>query len=612
MTSKKRLLEEINKVPDKCGVYLFMDTQNNPLYVGKARFLKQRMKSYFKPSHPHSPKTSMMIKQVANFDFYLTDNEVEALILEFNLIKKYRPPFNIYLRDDKSYPYLAINLEDEFPRVMITRAAHKKGVKYYGPYTKAQAIRETLDSLRKIFPVRTCRGKKPGRPDSSPCLNYHIKRCLGPCIGKVSVEEYDYMIRNIMLFLEGRQNQVIKELGEGMAQASRELNFELAANLRNRLNTARQVLKKQKMLLPEKKDFDVITFLRDDCLVWAEVFQVRQGMLVGSENFAYEVKKEEKSEALLVSFIKQFYMKTSLTPREIFLPFELEEKSLIEQWLEKEAKGKVKIIVPQRGKKKDLMKLAERNAQYGLEMYKSKRKYEQRKAYQAIAGLQKALKLTSPPYRIECYDVSALRGKQSVGAMVVFQDGYPEKSSYRKFKIRKVLGQDDFSMMKEIVERRFLKFLENQGKSRSKFGKKPDLIVVDGGRPQLSAARETLEKLKIKDIPVAALAKKEEQIYTENQSQPLSLPWESLSLQLIRRIRDEAHRFAIAYHRGLREKKMVRSFLDTIPGIGSIRKKELINHFKTPRMVKSASLEELSEVNGISKKLAQKIYSHLH
>lgn len=611
--TKKTIVEQLKMVPDKTGVYIFKDERGNILYIGKARSLKKRIRSYFRtpatlvPSH----KMRVVAERIADFDFYVTDGEVEALILECNLIKKHRPDFNVNLRDDKSYPSLAVVLEDEFPRVLVTRRLNIKRARYFGPYTKAHAIRETLDTLRRVFPLRTCSDSKMARAraSGSPCLDYHIKRCLGPCMGKVSPGEYRGMIEQVCLFLEGKQEKVVKKLEREMREAAEKFEFEKAARLRNRIQAARHVLEKQKMMLSSSEDLDVIALVLGEEMACVQIFFVRGGKILGSESFILERKRADEEE-LLSSFVKQFYLRATLIPHLILLEREIGDKELIENWLSQRRGKKVEIKVPRRGEKRRLVQLARENACHTFELLKVKRRFERERALKALAELKEELGLPSLPYRIECFDISSIKGEESVGSMIVFENGKPRNKDYRRFRIKWVEGQDDFAMMREVLKRRFARFLEERGQPRSKFGLRPDLVIVDGGKAQLSAALGALSELKIEDISLIALAKGEERIYLPNVSEPLTLPAFSHALNLVRRIRDEAHRFAIAYHRCLREKKMVKSVLDDVPGVGERCKKLLMDYFGTVDNLSRVSLEELEAVPGLPSTLAQRIFEY--
>ncbi len=600
MGDKVKLLEQIKNIPNKPGVYIFKDSSGQIIYVGKAKSLKNRVRSYFREDRNRWPLAKILTEKIADFEFYVTDNEIEALVLECNLIKKNKPVFNVRLIDDKSYPYLSIALNDEFPRVAITREIHKKGTKYYGPYTDAKAIRQTLDVLRKIFPVRTCRGLKPGRTNGSPCLNYHIKRCLGPCVGKVKKDEYLKIINEICLFLEGKEDQVVSDLESQMADASRKLEYEKAAGLRNRIMAVNQILKKQRVVLSGNENQDIIGTVNDKIIAIVELFVVRQGKLIGNEGFVLNFSHDD----VISSFVKQYYISAASIPEKIVLPYKIEDQDLIENWLSCKKKKKIKIIVPKRGEKKKLLDLAMDNVVHSFELYKVKKSQEAENINQAIKELKEYLKLKDFPLRIECFDISTILGKESVGSMVVFEGGFPKTQKYRKFKIKWVEGQNDFAMMGEIIKRRVQRQLSDK-----KFADKPDLIIVDGGRSQLKAALNSLSELGLKDVSVVALAKKKEDIYVPDKPEPLSLPLCSPGLYLLKRIRDEAHRFAITYHRDLRRKKMVKSIFDEIPGIGEKRKKKLIDYFKTPEAIKQAALDELKKV--LPKSIAENVYKFL-
>jgi len=609
---KKELLEQLKTVPDKPGVYVFKDASGKIIYVGKARSLKKRMRSYFQKTSSSSPKAKLMVEKIADLDFYLTHSEVEALILECNLIKEYHPDFNISLRDDKSYPSLAITLADDFPRIAVTRKLGIEGAKYFGPYTSAQAIRETLDTLRRIFPVRVCRGRVPGKQRGSPCLNYHIEKCLGPCTGQVDRGEYRKMINRICLFLEGKQERVISQLEKEMKEAAKELEFEKAARLRNRIQAGKQVLEKQKIISKSTEDRDVFGLFSNAEFVCFEVFFVRGGKLMGSESFILD-RDEQVSEAeFFSSFLKQFYLRAAFVPRTVILPGEITDQEIIEKWLTERRGKRVNLIVPKRGEKKKLVELAKENTQASLELLRLKKEFQKERTMKALAQLKEELKLPVFPYRIECFDISTIGGKESVGSMVVFENGEARNQDYKRFKIKSVDGQDDFAMMAEVIKRRFAKHKQEAENAGSKFGVRPDLVVVDGGKPQLSAALKSLDELDLEGIPVIAIAKREEEIYLPFAFKPISLPRSSPGLKLIQAIRDEAHRFAIGYHRGLREKRVTESVLDQIPGVGDRRKQILIQHFGTPKAVLEAGLQELMDVPHLPATVAHDIYVYLH
>lgn len=620
----KNLKLQLKNVPDKVGVYLFKDAKDKIIYVGKAGNLRKRVSSYFrsisnslkpKAYPPLAEKTNLLVKQIASLDFYLTDNETEALLVEINLIKKYRPKFNVSYKDDKSYPYLAITAQDDFPRICLTREPHRPGVEYYGPYTRAGAARNTLDTLRKIFPVRTCFNSKlaASTKRKRPCLDYHIKRCLGPCLPEVSSSDYRQELERVRLFLKGKADKVTQQLEYAMKKAAEGQEFEKAAILRNRLKEAKQILEKQKIVTTSKVDRDVIGMAEDGKVASVEILFIRDGKLIESENFLLRTGQDE----VLPFFIKEHYLSISALPKEIILPFEVGERSLLERCLSQRAGRKISIKIPKRGEKKKLVELAEKNAHYALEKHKTKSSLSRRDHLEALADLKKELALEISPYRIECFDVSTLFGQASTASMVVFVNGQPKRSDYRRFRIKQKNAQDDLSHLKEAITRRFKRYLDQKGKVQARFGLRPDLVVVDGGKPQLSTTFKTLGELGIKDIPIAALAKKEEEIYAlypqrafPQKPRFIRLPRTSQALKLVQRIRDEAHRFAVEYHRLLREKKMFTSTLDDVPGVGTVHKKDLLKTFRTVEAVSQASVSELNKVSGVSLSLAEQVHRH--
>jgi excinuclease ABC subunit C len=602
MTTREKLEEQLKKVPDKPGVYVFKDPAGRILYIGKGGSLRKRMRSYFQ-KEPYSPKTQVMINKTADFDIYVTENEVEALILEASLIKKNRPTFNVTFRDDKSYPFLAITVGDKFPRVAVTREIHRPGTVYYGPYTKAYAIRETLDTLRRVFPIRNCSGTKFARHKArkSPCLEYHIKRCPGPCADLVSSEDYRVLVDRIRAFLEGKQDDVLEELQREMKEAAVNLEFERAARIRDRLEAARHVLERQRIVSETRQDQDVLAVAENEQFACVQLMAIRQGKLVESENFVMN----RGSGDVLSSFVKQYYMASSTIPPRMLLPYPAEDQALLADWLTQKRGSRVELKVPQRGDKKDLVQLAEENALHALELERTKHEYEKQKAEKALTQLKDYLGLPRLPRRIECFDVSTIMGRESVGSMVVFEEARPKRQGYRRFKIKWVPGMNDYAMMQEIITRRF-----SRGVEETQFATPPDLVLVDGGKPQLSATLSALKSLNIESVPVAALAKREEELYLPDRTEPISLPSFSEGLYLVKRVRDEAHRFAITYHRELREKRMVRSIFDEIPGVGEQRKKMLIRQFGSAKRVLEASLAELEEL--LPDAVALRIYRYLH
>jgi excinuclease ABC subunit C len=591
----------------KPGCYLFKDQTGRILYVGKAKALRKRVTSYFQKSHNDRPKIELMMDKIDSFDFVVTTTEVEALILEKNLIKKHNPPFNSDLRDDKSYPYLAITAEEEFPRVFVTRELHRKGTLYFGPFTNVHALRTTLDILRSVYPIRTYARQRPAGK-SRPFLDYHAKWILTPGLVPTDPAEYAEVIKKVVAFLEGRDTRVLKDMKNNMALASAAEEYEKAATLRDKIEAIEYLMEGQKVVSRDKTDRDVIGLTTGDGTVYARILFVRGGKLIGSRGYA--IDREQIEEDILAAVLERFYGETKGLPAEILLPRATGEEEVIAAWLTEKRGRKVAITVPVRGEKKRLVEMAEANAKYAFELYRIRGRGGEERATWLLGELKKDLGLAALPFRIECFDISTLQGTETVASMVVFENGKPRKSEYRRFRIKRVPGQDDFASMVEVVKRR----LRHAGidEPGNKFAAKPDLLVLDGGKPQLSAALTAEKELGIKDITTISLAKREEEIYIPERDEPLRLPRDSASLNVIRHLRDEAHRFAVTYHRGLRGKTMLLSAFDSIPGIGAIKKKAMIAHFGSPAGVMEASVEELTAVPGIYRVLAGIIYDHLH
>jgi len=584
-----QLEEKLKLLPARPGVYLYRDNKGKIIYVGKALSLKSRVRSYFQPGAQQPPKTRVMLDRVADFDLIVTDSEVEALILEQNLIKEHRPRYNVMYKDDKSYPYLKVTLAENFPRVFITRRHVKDGSRYFGPYTHVGALNETMRLLKKIFPIRSCKHKDPA-PRSRPCLNYHIKRCLGPCSGEVDCDTYRAMINEICLFLEGRQEDLAKALASRMAAAAERMDFEHAASLRDQLQAVREVVERQKIITGGFEDQDVVAAagaedLSEACVM---VFFVRGGKLIGREHFILrEVEGLSRSE-VTASFLKQYYNEVEFVPREVLLAAGVDdERAVIEQWLTGKKGSKVSLKVPQRGEKKKLVEMVADNARLTLEQLRSEEAASREDAAGALAGLAEELGLDSPPRRMECYDISNTQGTESVASMVVFLDGKPANEQYRRFKIRTVEGPDDFASIQETLRRRFKRAAEERrllssgliSSREAKFNALPDLVIIDGGKGQLSAARQAMRELGFARIPTFGLAKEEEQIYAEWQPDPIIIEKGSRALHLLQRLRDEAHRFALSYHRNIRGKASLKSLLDEVEGIGEIRRRALLKAF---------------------------------
>lgn len=604
--------EKLKLLPDKPGVYLMHDEAGEIIYVGKASSLKNRVRSYFRPNPGDSPKVEAMVSRIADLEWIITDTEVEALILELNLIKKHRPKYNIRLVDDKHYPYLKLTVNEKYPRIVITRSMKKDGARYFGPYTRSGAMNETLRLLRKIFPLRTCSNETMAR-QTRPCLNAHIKRCLAPCTNQVNPEVYLDMVRDIILFLEGKQEDLIKTLEVKMNQAAENMEFERAAELRDQINAVRQVMVKQKIISADMSNQDVIAMARGQGESCVQIFFIREGKLLGRDHFFLQGTDEMSRSEIITAFVEQYYSKASEIPQEILLQEEVIGKELLERWLT-DSKGKrVYLRTPQRGEKLKLVEMVAKNALMTLEEEELTRQKKQMMTKEAVLELQRELALKKPPFRIECYDISNIQGTNSVGSMVVFENGEPKTSDYRRFQIKTVEGPNDFASLQEVLARRFkrAKAEAEEGSQGSKFAKLPDLIIIDGGKGQLSSAREVMHQLGVDDIPTFALAEEEELLFTEGKSEPIVLPKNSPSLYLVQRVRDEAHRFAVSYHRRLREKRAYKSILDEVPGIGPKRKKALLKAFGSLKGIREASLEELIQVEGMTRPAAENLLEYL-
>ena len=591
----ENIREALAVLPDKPGVYLMHDKDGKVIYVGKAVVLKNRVRSYFRNLASHTPKVRAMVAKIADIETIVTSSEVEALILECNLIKKYRPRYNIMLKDDKSYPYLKVTLNEEFPRLYVTRRQMRDGAKYYGPYADAGAMHATVKLLRSMFPLRTCRTMNAERP----CLNYHIKRCLAPCAGLVSKEEYGNMIKSVCMVLDGRTAELERDLKRRMQEAADNYAFEEAARLRDQLQAVMRLNEQQKAVTGQDSDMDIIGFAKDMTGIYIQIFFVRKGKLLGRDNFFLQDDGESEQE-VITAFVKQYYNEASYIPREIALPMlpDAEEQAVIEQWLAEKAQRKAELVRPQRGVKKDLLQLANDNAVKLLEERLRKGQLSLKNDVQAAEELQQALGLPNPLERMDCFDISHTQGSETVASMVVFRNGSISKKDYRRYKIVSAEGKpDDFKSMQEVVYRRYKDYEDL-----------PSLVVIDGGKGQLSSALEVIRGLGLHDLPIIGLAKREEEIFKEGQSESILLDRDSAALHLIQRIRDEAHRFAITYHRKLRGKRNLVSVLDHVEGIGSKRRQELWKAFKTLDEMKAASVEELAAVESMNYAAAQKLY----
>jgi excinuclease ABC subunit C len=609
----------LNTAPLKAGCYLMKDSDGKVIYVGKAINLRNRLRSYFHASANENLRTRQMVKRIANIDWIVVDSELEALILEMNLIKKYRPHFNVRLKDDKRYPYIKVHWADPFPKVTVTRQMVNDGSRYFGPYTSVWAVHQTLDVLRRIFPYLTCDRTITGQ-DERACLYYDIKLCTAPCIGAISQEGYRQQIDDLCQFLAGRTEPIVSRLKSEMERAAESLRYERAAALRDQLQAIDRVVERQKVVSPEYIDSDVIAMARSDGEACVQVFFIRGGKLIGREYFLLEGAEDSPDADVMSEFIKQFYDQAPVVPPQVLLPHEIEEIQIIKQWLRaRRADGSVEIIIPHAGQQQELIQMAAENAAETLASLQAQWQADKHKQELALTELQSALQLSAPPNRIECYDISNTQGTSAVGSMVVFEQGVPSKKHYRRFNIRSVAGPDDFASMEEVLLRRFNRWriTQESGQAPGKkpdpaFALLPDLLLVDGGKGQLGRAVEVLEKYQLlEQIPVAALAKQNEELFVPGKPGPIVLPRQSQGLFLVQRVRDEAHRFAITSHRNQRARKGLASRLDTIPGVGPVRRKALLGRFGSINKINSASVEELTSIPGISEQLAIEIKSHL-
>jgi len=596
------------------------NTDSKVIYVGKAINLKNRVRSYFHNDAGHDHKTRRLVREIADLEWIVVGSELEALILEMNLIKRYRPFYNIRLKDDKRYPYIKIHWEEEFPRVTVTRLMQDDGGKYFGPYTSVWAVHQTLDVLRRIFPYLTCDREITGL-DSRACLYHDINLCTAPCIGAIDRAGYRQVISDLQDFLNGKSDPIVKRLQKQMEEASTELKFERAAVLRDQLKALGNIVERQKVVFAsDYVDSDVIAMARDNNEACVQVFFIRAGKLIGREYFVLEGTEDNLDKQVITEFVKQFYTEAARIPGQVLLPQEIEETRIIQQWLRGRSGGqKVEMVVPHRGKRKELVKMAAENAADTLQSLRAQWQADTHRQEQSLAELQQVLSLSAPPNRIECYDISNTQGTSSVGSMVVFSKGVPDKKLYRRFNIRTVVGPDDFASMEEVLDRRFRRWksaqemkIEPGEKPDAAFSLLPDVLIVDGGKGQLSRAVKILDRYDLSGkFTVVGLAKQEEEIFIPDRSASLKLPRHSQGLYLLQRIRDEAHRFAITAHRKRRTRLGLKSALDMIPGIGPAKRNALIKHIGSVDAIRSATLEELASVPGINKELAVSIKSHL-
>ncbi len=607
-------------IPDTPGSYQFLDRDGRVLYVGKAASLRQRLSNYFVDPRTLPLRTAQMVAAADRVEWIEVRNEVEALMLEFSLIKAHRPRFNIRLKDDKSYPYLAVTLSDEWPRARVMRGAKQKGTRYFGPYGHAYAIRETLDLLLRTFPIRTCSDTKLVRHQrlGRPCLLFHIEKCSGPCVGEIAPEDYDRLVAELIDFLDGDTAPVVERLEADMQAAADALEYERAARLRDRLASVRKAIERQQMVVERPEDIDVVGLTEDELEAAVQVFFVRRGRVVGRRGFVLD-KVEDLTRAELISrVVEGLYAEPTLgIPREVLVPDEPSDTAVLEAWLRQERGAAVTIRVPQRGDKRSLQETVTRNAVEEFTRHRLRRSADHNSRAKALNELQEALGLPEAPLRIECYDMSHIQGTDYVGSMVVVEDGLAKKSDYRRFKVRTVDGNDDYSAMREVLTRRLQAYLADRrlpvAERTGRFSYPPQLLLVDGGKGQLAVAVEVLDELGLtEEIPVAALAKRFEEVYRPGDPEPIRLPRQSEALYLLQRIRDEAHRFAITYHRELRGKRMTVSALDGIAGLGPARQKRLRKELGGIAAVKAASLDDLLGLTWLPEPVARAVHDKLH
>jgi excinuclease ABC subunit C len=611
----ERLETQLKRVPAKAGVYLFRDRGGDVLYVGKAKTLRPRVRSYFQEG---SSDTRHGIRQMAarveTIETIVTQNEVEALHLEQNLVKRHRPPYNVRLRDDKSFPYIAVTVEDEFPRVMFTRERHRRGVVYFGPYANAKKVRETLDVLNRVFRYRPCEGPQPGRHSGIPCLDFHIERCYAPCVGYISKEDYGALIERVIEFLGGDDRPIRRQLEEQMREAAADERFEDAARYRNRLRAIERLSERQAVERRSIGSVDVIGVAVSPERAAVQVFPLRDGRMVDRYSFHLENAAGEDPAEVLEQFCLEYYGSAPSIPPQLVVPRTAGDTRALEAFLSERRGAHVEVRVPERGEKRRLQELAQQNAQLALESETFAAETKRARRVEALEELREALNLESLPIRIECFDISNIQGQEIVGSMVVFEDGVARKSHYRKFTVRGLDGQDDFAAMREVIGRRFARLDADPGSDdwNESFVQTPNLVVIDGGKGQLSAALQAMHRLDLPRVAVIALAKRIEEVYVPGRSRPIVLSQHSPGLQLLQRVRDEAHRFALTFHRQRRDASARESMFDQLEGVGPVRRRALIRHFGSAERVLAASEEELSGVPGLPAKTARRIYAQLH
>ncbi|MFC1966591.1 excinuclease ABC subunit UvrC [Chloroflexota bacterium] len=606
------ITEQLKQLPASPGVYLMRDAEGNVLYVGKAANLHHRVRSYFGTRQKLSPKLQRLVDRVSDLDFFVTNSEQEALILEYNLIKRHHPRYNVRLKDDKTFPYLKISLNEDWPRIYFTRRLEENGGHYFGPFASAKSVRQTLKVLKGILPFRSCPRTITGT-DLRPCLDYHLHHCLGPCIGAVSEQAYAEVIKQVILFLEGKQEKVVQRLEGKMNKAAEALDFEKAALLRDQIQAIYRVIEGQRIATTVRGEQDVIAFASDQDRACVQVFFIRSGKLIGRESFVLQGTSSEEPEQIMSSFVKQFYGSAPYIPPLLLLQYPVEDKAIIEDWLQSKRGAKVRIQVPYHGNKKQLVKIVAENAEQGLQLLKIKQQAAPSAITAALAEIERELRLPRLPLQMECYDISDIQGMAAVGSMVVFEKGKPKPYHYRRFRIKTASGADDYAMLQEVLRRRLKRsgLQSSDASTTNTWAVMPDLILVDGGKGQLNATLSVMQEMGVRDVPVAGIAKENEAIFIPQQREAIILPRSSPGLQLLQRLRDEAHRFALSYHHKVRQKSAFSSLLDGVPGIGPNRKRALLKQFGSVQAIREASADELAATRGITRILARRLREHL-
>src|SRR3954469_1616002 len=609
----QRVEEQLKRLPAKPGVYIFRDDAERVLYIGKAKSLRPRVRSYFQKTPDSRAQIQALPRRVADIEVIVTGTEVEALHVEQNLVKRHRPPFNIRLRDDKSFPYIAVTVEDDYPRVMFTRERHRRGVVYFGPYANAKKVRETLDVLNRVFPYRPCEGPKPGRHSGIPCLDYHIERCLAPCVGYVSKDDYGTIIDGVIEFLSGETRPILRELERKMKDAADQERFEEAARYRNRLFAVRHLAERQAADKRAVGTIDVIGIAAEGDRAAVQVFPLRDGKLIDRYSFHLENVDGQDVSTMLEAFVLEYYGSAPSVPPQIVVPREVGETEALAEFLTEQRGSRVEVRAAERGEKRRLQELATQNARVALASEAAMSEQTRLRRVEALEELREALNLEALPLRIECYDISNIQESSPVGSMVVFQDAVAKKAHYRKFGIKGGAGQDDFAALAEVVTRRFARMRDVADEEYDEsFAATPNLVVVDGGKGQLSAVLAAMQAFDLPRVAVISLAKREEEVFVPDRPDPIALDRHSPGLQLLQRIRDEAHRFALGFHRQRRDSKARESIFDTLQGVGPARRRALLRHFGSAERFLGASQEELEGVAGIPQKTARSIYAQLH